>query len=51
MYGGDATDAYVHSPAPNDTYLSIDNAYAEWYKDMKVLEISKRQVLPVYHAL
>ena len=22
IYGGDATDAYAHSPAPNGTYLS-----------------------------
>ena len=51
LYGGDATDAYVHSPAPNNTYLSVDDAYAEWYKDTKGVEISKQQVLPVYHAL
>ena len=51
LYGGDATDAYAHSPAPNNTYLSVDDAYAEWYKDTKGVEISKRQVLPVYHAL
>ena len=30
IYGGDATDAYAHSPAPNDTYLTIDDAYADW---------------------
>ena len=29
IYGGDATDAYAHSPAPNDTYLIIDHVYAE----------------------
>ena len=51
MYGGDATDAYAHSPDPKDTYLSVDDAYSEWYKDVKGVEISKRQVLPVYHAL
>ena len=53
IYGGDAIDAYVHSHAPNDTYFVVDNAYAEWYKDVKGIEISKRQVLPVpvYHAL
>ena len=26
IYGGDVTDAYAHSPAPNDTYLQVDNA-------------------------
>ena len=51
LYGRDATDAYAHSPAPNDTYLSVEDAYAEWYKDVKGVEISKRQVLPIYHAL
>ena len=35
IYGGDSTDTYAHSPAPNDIHLSIDNAYAEWYKDLK----------------
>ena len=51
IYGGDATDTYTHSPALNDTYLSVDYAYAEWYKDVKGVQISKIQVLPVYHAL
>jgi hypothetical protein len=32
IYGGDATDAYVHSPPlVNPTYITIDDAYAEWY--------------------
>ena len=39
IYGGDATDAYTHSPATNDTYLYVGNAYAEWYKDVKGVEI------------
>ena len=29
IHGGDATDAYRHSPASNNTYLSVDDAYAE----------------------
>ena len=29
IFGGDATDAYAHSPAPNDTYLAIDDVYAD----------------------
>ena len=32
IYGGEATDAYAHSPALNDTFLSINKAYADWYK-------------------
>ena len=51
IYGGDATDAYAHSLAPNDTYLQVDDAYAEWYKNKTNKTISKRMVLPVKHAL
>ena len=32
IYGGDATDAYAHAPSPNDTYLTVDDAYMESYK-------------------
>lgn len=49
--GGDATDTYTHSPAQNDTYLLIDDAYAEWYKDKYDEEITKWLLLPVYHIL
>ena len=51
IYGGDAIDAYAQSPAPNDSYLQVDNAYAEWYKNKTNETISKRMVLPVKHAL
>ena len=51
IYGGDTTDAYAHSPAPNDTYLVVDDAYADWYYKKKGEHISKRMVLPVRHAL
>ena len=51
IYGGDATDAYAHSPAPNDTYLAIDDAYFEWYKDKFGEEIDRRYILPVKHCL
>ena len=32
IYGGDATDAYAHSPSPINTYLAVDNAYADGIK-------------------
>ncbi|KAG7341208.1 hypothetical protein IV203_023159 [Nitzschia inconspicua] len=33
VYGGDATDAFAHSPPPETpTFIMIDDAYAEWYK-------------------
>ena len=51
IYGGDATDAYAHSPAPNDTYLAIDDAYSEWYKDKFGEEIDRRYKFPVQHCL
>ena len=51
IYGGDATDAYAHSPAPNDTYLAINDAYTEWYLNKYKTPISKQMVLPVKHAL
>ena len=51
IYGGDATDAYAHSPAPNDTYLAVDEAYSDWYKQKYGKQLEQRQVLPVFHAL
>ena len=51
IYGGDATDAYAHSLAPNDTYLQVDNAYVEGYKNKTNETISKKIILPVKHAL
>ena len=33
VFGGNATDAYVHSPPPEmPTYIIIDDAYAKWYE-------------------
>ena len=51
VFGGDTTDAYDHSPAPNDTYLAIDDVYAYWYKDTTGKDINQCHVLPVYHCL
>ena len=34
MYGGDAKDAFAHSPGPElATYLAIDDAYSEWHEN------------------
>ena len=49
--GGDATDAYAHSPAPSDTYLAIDDVYADWYKDIFGKKINRRYISPVKHCL
>ena len=52
IYGGDATDAYAHSPSLNHTYLSVDDAYCEWYYNKYKIKLDRRrQVLPVLHAL
>ena len=50
VYGGDVTDAYAHSPAPNDTYLAIDDVYADYYKATFGKEKDRRYTLPVKHC-
>ena len=50
IYGGNATDAYAHSPAPSHTDLAINDAYAKWYFGKYKEHISKRMMLPVNHA-
>lgn len=51
VYSGDKTDTYAHLPAPNNTYLVVDNAYSYWYKENNNRTISKRMVLLAQHAL
>jgi hypothetical protein len=52
VYGGDATDAYAHSPPPAvPTYVAIDDAYADWYEDRFGTRLDRSYVLPVLHAL
>ena len=52
LYSGDAKDAYAHSPAPDvPTYVSIDDAYADWYLWKHGTKCDRRLVLPVQHAL
>ena len=52
VYGGDATDAYAHSPPPaTPTFVSIDDAYAEWYEHRFHVKLDRSLVLPVLHAL
>ena len=48
----DADNAYANSPPPDiPTFVRIDNAYAEWYKDKYGMDIDRSMVLPVLHAL
>ena len=52
IYGADVTDAYAHSPAPDTaTYLTIDDAYSEWYLKRFGKVLNKRWVLPIRHSL
>jgi len=52
VYGGDAQDAYAHSPSPETpTFVSIDDAYADWYEHHFKKKLDRSLVLPVLHAL
>jgi hypothetical protein len=52
VYGGDAQDAYAHSPPPETpTFVQIDDAYADWYFARYNKQIDRKLVLPVQHAL
>ena len=52
LFGGDAKDAFAHSPAPEvPTYMMIDNQYYEWYLFCFGKKLDKSRVLPVLCAL
>ena len=52
VYGGDAKDAYAHSPGSEiKTYMTIDAAYAEWYKKKFGVDVDRQMVLPILRAL
>lgn len=52
VFGGDATDAFAHSPPPSvPTFVRIDDAYADWYKWRYDVDLDRSHVLPVQHAL
>ena len=52
VYGGDAQDAFAHSPPPDQpTYVAIDDAYADWYEERFKIKLDRSFVLPVLHAL
>jgi len=52
VYGGDAKDAFAHSPGPEmNTFLAIDDAYAEWYEKKFQRPIDRKKVLPIKRAL
>ena len=52
VYGGDAKDAFAHSPGPEmPTYLAIDDAYAEWHESTTSKPLDRSKVLPIQRAL
>jgi len=52
VYGGDAQDAHAHSPPPETpTFVSIDDAYADWCEHRFKKKLDCSLVLPVLHAL
>ena len=52
VFGGDAEDAYAHSPPPETpTFVAIDDAYADWYEHKYGTRLDRSLVIPVLHAL
>ena len=52
LFGGDAKDAFAHSPAPEvPTYMTIDNQYYDWYFHKFNKRLDRSRVLPVLRAL
>eukprot|EP00536_Pseudo-nitzschia_multiseries_P001099 jgi/Psemu1/2496/gm1.2496_g len=52
LFAGDAENTFAHSPTPNvPTYVSIDNADADWYKWKYNKPIDCSLVFPIQHAL
>jgi hypothetical protein len=52
VFGGDAQDAFAHSPGPTvPTFVHIDDAYADWYATKHGIPVDRSMVLPVLRAL
>ena len=52
LFGGDAKDAFAHSPSPKvPTFMMIDNQYVEWYFEQSKIKLDKSRVFPVLRAL
>ena len=52
IFGGDAQDAFAHSPGPTvQTFVAIDDAYSDWYFDKCGIRLARGLVLPVLRAL
>jgi len=52
IYGGDAKDAFAHSPEPSmPTYMKLDDAFRDWYLERTGALLDKDLVLPTLRAL
>lgn len=52
IFKADATNAYATAPPPeHPTFVKIDDQYADWYKARYGIDLDRRKVLPVRHAL
>jgi len=48
IYGGDAKDAFAHSPGPSmPTFMKLHNAFCDWYLGQTGALLDKDLVLPV----
>ena len=54
IFGGDAQDAFAHSPAPTvPTFVAIadEACYSNWYFDEYGIHLEQGLMLPLLHAL
>jgi len=52
IYGGDAKDAFAHSPGPwMPTFMKLDDAFCDWYLERTGAQLDKDLVLPVLRTL
>ena len=51
IYGADVVDAYSHSPAEEETFIKVDDAYSEWYFNKFGKQINRNVVSPIKNSL
>ena len=52
IFGGDARDAFAHSPGPSvSTFIIADEAFVEWWLDTRGDQLPLSTVLPIQRAL
>jgi len=52
IYGGEAKDAFAHSPGPSmPTFTKLDNTFCDWYLERTGVLLDNNLVLPVLRAL